>query len=403
MIKILTFSSLYPNRCQFRHGIFVEQRLRRLLASGRVTARVVAPVPWFPFKSPRFGKYGTFAAVPAVETRHGIDIIHPRYPVIPKVGMSIAPSLMAWAMRPVLRRLVASGVDFDLIDAHYFYPDGVAAAMLGQWFKRPVVITARGSDINEFPDFVVPRKLILWAARNCRGIVTVSRALAETSCRLGVAEQKITVLRNGVDLDLFHPVDRAPVRKSLAMEGPTLLSVGLLEEGKGHHIVLSALANLPGYRLIIIGEGKMERELKRQAERLGLSDRVRFVGHLSQEKLRAYYGAADALILASAREGMPNVVLEALACGTPVIATPVGGIPEVMTAPAAGVLMTERSPAALVAAVNQLFGHLPCREETRRFAETLGWEETTRGQIALFEKMLKQKPGAWTGEAASVK
>ena len=128
MINILTFSTLFPNLAQPVHGIFVENRLRHLVASGNVTARVVAPVPWFPFQGERFGSYAAYAKVPAVEERHGLTIHHPRYPVIPKFGASLAPALMYMFMKPFIAELIRQGNDFDLIDSHYFYPDGVAAA-----------------------------------------------------------------------------------------------------------------------------------------------------------------------------------------------------------------------------------------------------------------------------------
>ena len=147
-IRLLVFTSLYPSTVQPHHGVFVEERLRHLVESGRVAATVVAPVPWFPFRHRGFGAYAAFARVPEYEQRHGIHIHHPRYPVIPKLGMNIAPSLMHHALLPVLRKLAASGGPFDLIDAHYFYPDGVAAVRLGEAIGKPVVITARGSDVN---------------------------------------------------------------------------------------------------------------------------------------------------------------------------------------------------------------------------------------------------------------
>ncbi|HEX9173229.1 MAG TPA: glycosyltransferase family 4 protein, partial [Telluria sp.] len=147
-MKILTFSTLFPNSEKPGHGIFVETRLRHLVASGQVEARVVAPVPWFPSAHPRFGQYARQARVPRAELRHGIAVSHPRYPVLPKIGMNVAPLLLAQAVKPAIARLLDEGFDFDLIDAHYFYPDGVAAAMLARHFNKPLVITARGSDIT---------------------------------------------------------------------------------------------------------------------------------------------------------------------------------------------------------------------------------------------------------------
>src|SRR5688572_1364327 len=156
-MKVLTFSSLYPNAAQPTHGIFVETRLRKLLASGQVRSTVVAPVPWFPFVHPAFGRYGAYARAPRAETRNGIEVLHPRFPVLPKLGMSLAPFLLYRAIAPTVERLVRDR-GFDLIDAHYFYPDGVAAVMLAKRLNLPIVVTARGTDINLIAQHRLPRK-----------------------------------------------------------------------------------------------------------------------------------------------------------------------------------------------------------------------------------------------------
>ena len=161
------------------HGIFVENRLRNLLASGEVASLVVAPVPWFPFKHKSFGRYASFARVPCEEQRHDITVLHPRYPLPPKVGMSSAPVLMYTALRRLFAEILKARFRFDLIDAHYFYPDGVAAVLLGRNLGKPVVITARGTDLNLMPEFLVPRQLIRWAASRAAGLATVSEALRE--------------------------------------------------------------------------------------------------------------------------------------------------------------------------------------------------------------------------------
>ena len=128
--RVLLFSSLYPSSQRPIHGIFVETRLRELLKTGRVQAKVIAPVPWFPLRGKRFGEYGRFAATPRVEQWNGLEVHHPRYAVLPGVGMSITPYTMALGAWPTVRRLQEAGFDFDVIDAHYYYPDGVAAGLL---------------------------------------------------------------------------------------------------------------------------------------------------------------------------------------------------------------------------------------------------------------------------------
>lgn len=406
MLKILTFSTLYPNAREPRHGIFVEQRLRKVVEHGGVEARVVAPVPWFPFSAAGLGRYGAAAAVAREEERHGITVLHPRFPSIPKTGMSIKPRLLATAMRPVVRDIIAGGYDFDLIDAHYFYPDGVAAAWLGQELGKPVIVTCRGNDVMLFPRYPKPRRMILDASRTVAGIVTVSGELKRCLCGIGVPEDRVTVLRNGVDADFFHPVDRDAVRARLGLNRRILLSVGHLVERKGHHLAIEALKNLPGFELVIIGErgteaGGMVNELHAMADDPAVAGRVRFLDNQPQDKLRDWYGAADALVLATNLEGMPNVMLESLGCGTPVVATRVGGIPEIMRTPEAGVLMDERSASGVATAVKVLFEHYPDRAATRRYAETLSWDETTRGQLALFNRAL-QRTGAVAGAARPV-
>jgi len=391
MVRILLFSSLYPNAAQPLHGLFVEQRLQQVLATGRVEARVIAPVPWFPLKSPRFGEYGTFASVPDRERRSGVEIDHPRFIRLPKVGMSSAPLLMALGALPTVRRIRAEGFDFDVIDAHYYYPDGVAATMLGQWLRRPVTVTARGTDISLIPDYRMPRAQIRWAAGRASASIAVCEALRNEMRDLGIDEGKLRVLRNGVDLRRFQPMDRDAARARLGLPGGKwLLSVGHLIERKSHDIPIRALRDLPDWSLMIVGKGPLEGELQALARDLGVASRVKFVGGVPQSELPVYYSAADALVLASSREGWANVLLESMACGTPVVASAVWGTPEVVTSAAAGVLMPERSPAGTVAAVAQLMSRYPDRQATRIHAEEFGWEATTRGQLEIFEQLAEK-------------
>ena len=391
-MKILTFSTLYPNAESPGHGIFVETRLRHLLDNfSVVSAKVVAPVPWFPFTSERFGRYGKFARVPDSETRNGVQISHPRYLQAPKMGMSQTPYFLAWASLPFLKRMIADGYDFDLIDAHYYFPDGVAAVLLGKWLNKPVVVTARGSDINLISEFASPRRMILRAAREAAASITVSNGLKARMVQLGASAGKIHVFRNGVDLALFQPIDRDSARAALGWRTKVLLSVGNLLELKGHHLVIDAMRNLPAYRLVIIGSGEEQENLRRRCQTAAVADRVDFVSRVPQDKLKIYYGAADALILASSREGWANVLLESMACGTPVIATTVGGNPEVVSCPDAGILLPERSAQSIAEGVHKLFTCYPDRSRTRRYAEKFDWYEISVLQMNLFRTILGKK------------
>lgn len=388
-MKVLTFSSLYPNTARPEHGIFVETRLRQLVASGQAQSIVIAPVPWFPFAHPVFGGYSAFARTPRSETRNGIAVLHPRFPVLPKVGMTLAPLLLYRSVVALVERLHREH-SFDLIDAHYFYPDGVAAVMLGRRLGIPAVVTARGSDINLIAEYRLPRRMIRWAARQAAAVITVSHALKEKLLALGADTDRTHVLRNGVDCERFRPLERGSVREALSMKRRTLLSVGNLLAFKGHGIAIEALALLPECDLVVVGDGPDRGAFEALARQCGVATRVRFAGLLGQEALAQYYAAADALVLASSREGWPNVLLEAMACGTPVIATNVGGVSEIVTAPEAGIVLAERSAGVLAEGVRRLFAALPNRNATRAFAEQFGWDTTTKGQLQVFRQVLAE-------------
>lgn len=391
-LRILTFSSLYPNAAMPNFGIFVENRIRQLAASGEADVRVVAPVPWFPSRHQSFPKYSKWASVPAHEERHELAVSHPRYPLLPKFGMLAHPFLMAAWSLSALRALRRDGFDFDLIDAHYYYPDGVAALLLGHWLARPVVITARGTDLNLYPRrYPLVRRMISSAARRAAASIAVSTALADTLCDLGARPNRVHMLRNGVDLDVFQPGDRGHARRMLDVSGPVLASVGHLIERKGHHLAIEALTRLPACRLLIAGDGPERGALTALADHLRVADRVRFLGEISHEQLGAIYRAADVLVLASSREGWPNVLLEAMACGTPVVAAAVEGVPEMVTASAAGSVMRERSAAAVADAVQAILADPPSREATRRHAEGFSWDATTRGQLEIFRAVIGRR------------
>ncbi len=386
-IRTLLFSSLYPSSARPVHGIFVETRLRELLKSGAVETKVVAPVPWFPLRNKCFGDYAKFAQTPRFEARNGIDAYHPRYFLPPKVGMKLAPSALARAALPTIKRLIADGFDFDLIDAHYYYPDGVAAGLVAKQLGKPFVVTARGTDLSLIADYANPRSMILDTAARASASIGVCRALMDRLAELGAAPEKLHVLRNGVDLERFQPVEREAARRqlNLPVDRRIILSVGLLIERKGHHIAIEALPQLKDHLLVIAGSGPEFTSLQRLAKNLGVEDRVRFAGQIANEQLKQWYSAADILALCSSREGWANVLLESMACGTPVVATNIWGTPEVVSCPSAGVLMKHRDAPSLVEAVNALNASAPTREETRGFAEQFSWEATTKGQLTLFK------------------
>lgn len=384
-IRTLLFSTLYPSSVRPNHGIFVETRLRHLLATRKVETRVVAPVPWFPSRHARFGDWSKQAATPTYEERNEVQVWHPRYFLPPKVGMNIAPFVLALGARRTIQDLIQNGYDFDLIDAHYYYPDGVAAALLAAWFNKPLIITARGTDLNLIPKYVIPRYWIRWAEKRAAASIGVCKALTDRLIELGGNPEKTHVLRNGVDLQRFQPIDQTDARARLNLsKGHIFLSVGHLIELKGHHLAIEALAAFPNARLVIVGDGPERERLNTRTVQYGVTDRVIFAGAQPQEKLKDWYSAADILLLCSSREGWANVLLEAMACGTPAVATAVGGTPEVVQSAFAGRIVQDRTATALISGIRSLMDDYPDRAAVRRYAEQFDWATTTQGQIDLF-------------------
>ena len=388
-MKILTYTTLFPNNVHPQHGIFVENRLRQIVETGEVSAQVIAPVPWFPFKQEIFGHYGSLARIERLEERFDLSIQHPRFLTIPKVGMHLAPELLFRATVNRVKRSVEE-TRAVLIDAHYFYPDGVAAAKIGGALGLPVVISARGSDINLIAQYEGPRTRIVEAARDCAVIIAVSQALKERMIDIGINADRIHVLRNGVDLEVFSPISTKIARDMTGIERPTMVAVGNVLSSKGQDVAIRALTLVQNLDLVIVGTGADVPTFQKLAIDLGVVDRVRFVGSVPQAELRSWFSAAEFSVLASMREGSPNVVLESMACGTPVIANDVGGASEIITSPEAGRLMSARTPEALAAAIEGLRASPPDRKATRAWAENFSWESTIEAQVSLYRNVVAQ-------------
>jgi glycosyltransferase involved in cell wall biosynthesis len=289
---------------------------------------------------------------------------------------------MAAALLPRLRDLRVD-FPFDVIDAEFFWPDGPAAVQLGAALGVPVSIKARGGDIHYWASRPGIGDQIIAAGRAANGLLAVSAALKADMAALGLMEERIRVHHTGIDLAAFHLTGRAAARAALGVEGPLLVVAGTLSPRKGQHIALAALARLPGVTLIVIGHGPDRARLERLARSLGVADRVQFLGGQPHAALPALLAAADAMVLPTASEGLANVWVEALACGTPVVTSNVGGAPEAIDRPAAGRLVA-RDPDAIAAAVRELLADPPAPADVRAAAERFSWE---RNAAELFDHL----------------
>jgi teichuronic acid biosynthesis glycosyltransferase TuaC len=393
-MNILVLTTLYPNNVQHRHGVFIENRVKELVKCyPEAKVRVIAPVPYFPSWLP-IKEYQQYSKIALQETRSSISVLHPRYFVIPKIGMYITPYFLYRTCLTSIAKIQEEGFSIDVIDSHYFYPDGVVASWIGEELDIPVMVTARGSDINVIPDNSIARQHIVKALTDIQASAAVSQALADEMVKLAPLAKQPVVLKNGVDLDLFHPDAPEPTLPFKLESGEKLiLSVGNLIELKGHHLVIKALGSLDKVKLIVIGEGEYKSTLQKLVEDLSLTDRVYFIGNIMQAHLPGYYATADAVVLASSREGMPNVLLESLACGTRVIATNVGGIKELIGSSEVGTLLSSRSTMSIVEALLSVLSKEKQPKIIRLYAQQFGWKGTTDRQYSLLQKLVTNKRG----------
>ena len=377
-MRILTFTSLFPNARQPLLGIFVYHRVANLAQRAGHHVQVVAPVPYFPVWL-RVKRWQAASQVPRQEQVGGLGVYHPRYFLLPRISMPLHGMLMFLGSAPLALRLNREA-KFDCIDAHYVYPDGFAAVLLGKLLRVPVIVSARGTDINLFPWFRSIRPMIQWTLRQADGVIAVSAALREAMVELGTPPDKIQVIPNGVDPQRFEPVDRQAARRHLGLpaEGQAIVQVGSLISSKGPRLLIAALAEIaprfPDLRLYLLGEGSLRKKLESLVRENGLEQRVLLVGSRPNEELKFWYSAADLTCLASLREGMPNVVLESLACGTPVVATRVGGVPEILISSELG-LMAEPNVQSIAMALKSALETSWDREALVRHARTRTWTE----------------------------
>ena len=389
----------FPSKNQPVHGVFVKERVRFVAAAG-VNVRVVSPVPYFP-PIKWFKRWYPWSQVPKHDFVDGLEVFRPRYLLLPKISTNWHSQLVFAAANRVLRRLQPQ-FDFDLIDAHFAFPNGVAGVQLGKRFNKPVVITGRGEDIARFPDMPVIGPQIRKAICEATRLIAVSREIAGRMESFGADPKKITVIPNGVDTEKFCPIAQLDARQklNLPLDRRIILAVGYRLELKGFHILVDALPKIretfPDAMVVIVGgEARWAADfLPTIQERINLhrlQDHVIVAGDQPQNELRFWYSAADVLSILSSREGSPNVLMESLACGLPAVATAVGGIPDLLAqSPIIGRLLPERSAAASAVGLVQSLASPPDRAAIRNFAEQQSWLTTAQDVCAVFEQAIEE-------------
>jgi glycosyltransferase involved in cell wall biosynthesis len=379
-MKVLAVTNLFPNSREPGRGIFNRQQFRELAKLCEL--RVVAPLPWVP---PFWGS--VHRKVADREVIDGLDVYHPRHLVTPKTGRRFYGLWYYQSIRPVVLDLRRE-FRFDLIFATWAYPDCYGASALAAEIPVPLVARVHGTDINEGARHPARRALMKLAFDRAKAVVANSAELKSGVAALGIPEEKISVIPNGVDPELFKPLDRGQCRRQLNW-GPDkqhILFIGNLVAVKGVSYLLKALTRMRAENpvLHVVGSGNLEAALRREAAALGLGDSVIFHGRQPHQDIARWLAAADALCLPSINEGSPNVILEALACGTPVAASRTGGIPDLVDSPDKGRLFRPEDPQAIATAVKEVLDQN--RRGLRPDFKAAGWDSNARQMFEIFRK-----------------
>jgi len=393
-IDLVVFSSLFPSAARSTAGLFIRERMFRV-AQHRPLA-VVSPQAWFPGQSLiRLLRPGYRPQAAALEIQQGVRVYHPRFLSVPGFLRQFDGWSMALASLWLMRRLKRQGA--RLIDAHFAYPDGEAATRLGRWLGLPVTITLRGTEVPHSRNPALRPRLSRTLEAAAR-VFSVSDSLRRLAIELGAVAEKTEVVGNGVDMARFHRVDRTAARSRVGLpeNARVLISVGALVERKGMHRVIDCLPELinrhADLHYVIVGgaspEGDNRAELAAQVGRLGLGERVHFLGALPPDELKWALSASDVFVLATRNEGWANVFLEAMACGLPVVTTDVGGNAEVVCRDELGSIVPFGDADALLQALDVSLTQKWDRAAIVDYAQANQWDKRVAQLLRAYDRII---------------
>lgn len=386
-MNIVSLSLCYPSPPHPAAGTFVKRRLQALATHHHV--RVICPL-LAPFGITPTGRIGQPDHDPAPP-----PVWYVPMPYIPALSQPLNPLLYARAVEPLLADWVALG-SVDLLDAHFAWPDAVAAARLARRLKVPYTVTLRGV-IGRYASSPLKRSSILRALRNAAAVIAVSQSLKRIAVELGLPGDRVTVIPNGVDPRTFRLDGPRRARRELKRPDREILliTVGHLCRRKGVHRVLRMLPRLrkryPTLHYAVVGadaaEGRFEAHLKKRVAALDLRSAVTFTGRLPPEGVARWLNAADLFVLHTANEGCCNAVREARATGLPVVTTDVGGNRE-WVPPDAGVVVPFGDDDAFVQAITRILAAPPDRDAVARSRPAPTWDHVARRTAGALQNAL---------------
>lgn len=396
-MRVLSIATLFPNPVKPSFGVFVGNQMRAVVARGEVDLTVVSPIGIPPWPLSMREPYVRLKDVPEVSDVAGLSVHYPKFTTYPKLGGDTNPGRIARAVLPLVRKLHREK-PFDLVDAQFFFPDGPAAAIVARELGVPLTIKSRGADIHFWGQRPHALRQMLDAAKGSAGLLAVSQALREDMIALGMPADRIEIHYTGLDREKFHPIERGAARALVSAmpnlgiwsEGPLIVTPGALIPRKGQALVIEALPRLPQARLALAGAGEDEARLRALAKRLGVEERVHFLGLVDHELLPHVLCAADVLVLPSASEGLANVWVEGLACGTPIVIPDIGGAREIVSDASAG-RIAARTPEAIAAAVEDILADPPSQAQVAEHVSRFSWGVNAQNIVRFWKGVLGER------------
>ena len=379
-MRVLIITNLFPNKSQPDRGVFNKQQFLEL--KNFCEFRVVAPLPWMP-KSLAKGDKAFLNEVPAEEIIEGIKVYHPRYLVTPKVGRNLYGFFYFLGIKNTVKKIYQT-FSFDAIFATWAYPDAFAAALVSRIFEKPLIIKVHGTDINVAGQYFLRRKMMAYAFDTAQKVIAVSIPLREKIIAMGIPPQKVVLVSNGLNKEIFRKMDKKECQRNLSLDSNKkhVVYIGNLVPIKGVKYLVEAFRDMPeNISLNIIGDGELKMELEKESRTLNLTNRINFLGKRPHQEMPLWFNAADVFCLPSLNEGCPNVILEAMACGAPIVASRVGGIPDLVSADQ-GLLIEPADPEALTQALKAVITR-PTNGAQK--IEILTWKENAQKVYSIFQ------------------
>lgn len=393
-VQVLIVTTFFPNAAKPQRSVFVRNLVQAM--KRHCDVEVIAPVPY----APPFGirpEWRVQKLIPSHETVDGIDVRHPRFAVVPKLGLFSGLSYFLGVVSTI-RRHIKEG-NRPVVHVHCAYPDAVGVALAARLLKLPYVVTTHGSDINVYAEQSALRFQIRWALRHALGIVAVSAALENKIGRLlGNAKPRIACIPCAAfNPQVFFPRPTTEARRSLeiAQEARVVIFVGLLVPIKGIRFLIDAWSELNRRgklsetdRLVLLGDGPERDALERRISESGIAGKVLFAGTVDQTVVSKWMSAANLLCLPSLNEGTPNVIVEALASGIPVVASRVGGIPDLIRESENGALVAATDTMALAEALDRVLARNWDAQKIADSVAHLNWQAIAERNCEFIQSLL---------------